>query len=96
MAKFKIWVNQVYGSNAGKVSGATARIKEVTGLLDTFEATSIATDKKKIVVQIKEKLSSFSTDFPELVGYGAVNGYPLSVPGVIEAEGGDCGAAISG
>ncbi|MCR4277830.1 MAG: C39 family peptidase [Candidatus Berkelbacteria bacterium] len=93
MTQFKNWVNQIYGTNASKASGATARIKEVTSLLDTFEITSAAAEKKKIVIQIKEKLSSFSTDFPELVGFGAVNGYPLDVPGVIEAEGGDCGAA---
>ena len=93
MGRFKNWVSQVYGNDAGKAGGATTRIKEVTSLLDTLEITGIAAEKKNIVAQIQDKLASFATDFPGLIGYAAVHGYPLTVPGVIEAAGGDCGAA---
>ena len=93
MSAFKGWVSTVYGSNSGKASGVTSRIQDVTTLLDQLQITKVPADQQKIVGQIQDKLSSFATDFPELIGYGAVHGYPLTVPGVLEAKNGDCGAA---
>ncbi len=96
LASAKAVIAKAYASDSGKISAATTELTAIINGLDDITNPVKAPDvtaRQKLIQNTESALQKFATNYPEVLGYGAVRGAYLKVPGVGEAAQGDCGAA---
>lgn len=91
LSTVKARADKTYSSD--KATNAKAAIDKITANLAIIKNLTDNTARAKLADTILGQLQDLRKNYPELTGYGAVNGSYLPVPGVREGREGECGYA---
>lgn len=76
-----------------QATNAHRALDTIVGGLNTLKNLTDNSARSKLADTIASQITSFKKNYPELSGYAAVNGGYLTVPGVKEGRGTQCGYA---
>lgn len=93
LTKIKSITGQAFPSDPAKATAASTELDAIMADMDKIVAEPTLEKRKILVTAVSNRLVAFNKTYPELIGYGAVHGSYLPVPGVIEGYGGQCGHA---
>lgn len=89
----KATIQKVYASDPARATAASTDLDTIIKAMTDVANQPLLDKRKAIIDAVTVQLQDYSTKYPEVLGYGAVNGGYLNVPGVMEATGGACGQA---
>ncbi|HSX41782.1 MAG TPA: C39 family peptidase [Candidatus Saccharimonadales bacterium] len=89
----KAIISKVYPSDAAKATAASNDLTAIISGMDAIPKTPDLATRQKLIKDSEAALQKFAVTYPEVLGYSAVHGGYLNVPGVKEAVAHDCGAA---